>query len=168
MNQSKVVAISRDYSMLINFAVILSLIVLAPLLSNQILTGTLVNSLLVVSVFLFGFSGAFLLVFIPSIISWFLGLLPLAMGPMIPFIFVGNLIFIGVIGIIKDKNYWLGFVAASAKAVFLFVSSYVLFNFFVGGNNAKIVASMMGYVQVLTASLGVVLAYGVLKILKRI
>jgi len=169
MDQSKAIAIKKDYTLAINFAVVLLLAVTAPLLQNQLITGTLVNMLLVLSVFLFGLNGAFLIVFIPSMISWFLGLLPLAMGPMIPFIFVGNFIFIAGINMMKGKNYWLaGFVAAIAKAAFLFGSSYILFNFFLGGASAKIAASMMGYMQILTACLGVVLAFGVLKIMKRI
>jgi hypothetical protein len=169
MNQSKAIAIKKDFSLLINFAIVLSLVVVAPLLSNQLLTGTLVNFLLVISVFLFGFSGAFLIVFIPSMISWFLGLLPLAMGPMIPFIFLGNLIFVVAIDKLKNKNYWLaGGIAASAKAIFLFVSSYILFNFFLGGIGIKAAASMMGYMQMLTASFGVILAYGILRIMKRV
>ncbi|MDD5639765.1 MAG: iron hydrogenase [Candidatus Pacebacteria bacterium] len=169
MNQSKAIAIKKDFSLLINFAVVLSLAVVSPLLSNQLLTGTLVNSLLVISVFLFGFGGAFLIIFIPSIISWFLGLLPLAMGPMIPFIFLGNAIFVVMIDKLKNINYWLaGGIAASAKAIFLFVSSYALFNFFLGGAGIKIAASMMSYMQILTAIFGVILAYGVLRIMKRI
>jgi len=169
IDQTRAITINRDYSLVINFAVTLLLIIVAPLFQNQLVTGTIVNAILVSSVFLFGFNGAFLLVFIPSMISVFLGLLPVAMAPMIPFIFLGNFIFISTVSILKKKNILVaGSIAAALKALFLFISSYVLFNFFASGVSVKVVSSMMGYMQLLTALLGVVVAYGFLKIIKRV
>lgn len=166
--QAKSIAINGDYSLVIGFAVVLFMITFVPLLQNQIVTGTIVNALLAISVFLFGLNGAFLLVFIPSMISLFLGVLPLAMLPMIPFIFLGNIIFILAINIFKERYWIAGIIGSFAKAAFLFASSYILFSYFAGGVGVKLLSSMMGYLQLLTASMGVILAYGVLKIFKKI
>ncbi|MFA6252003.1 MAG: iron hydrogenase [Candidatus Paceibacterota bacterium] len=166
--QSKAIAISRDHSLLANFAIVLALITIAPLFQNQIVTGSIVNALLIISVFLCGFSGAFLLIFIPSMISLFLGLLPSGMMLMIPFIFIGNAILVLNINAFKNR-YWLGaIIGVFAKAAFLFASSYLLLNFFTNGISAKVASSMMGYLQLLTASVGAIIAYGTLKVLNKI
>lgn len=166
MDKIKTITLGQNYSLLATFAAILFLTVFAPLLNNQLLTGTLVNSLLILSVFLCGFNGAILIAFLPSMISWYTGLLPMAMGPMIPFVFLANFILILIVRIFQKKNYWLaGGLAIIAKAVFLSVISYILFSFFLTGIEAKIAISMMSYMQLLTAALGLILAYGILKIM---
>lgn len=148
------------------FVVLLSLAIVAPLLGNQLLTGTLVNGLLVVSVFSLGVGGSVLLALLPSSVSLFFGLLPAAMAPMIPFIIMSNILMVLMVNAFKGKNYFIGgFLGAIIKASFLFFVSYIMFNFFLQGAGAKAASSMMGYMQLLTASLGVVLAYPVVKVL---
>ncbi|MCK9578112.1 hypothetical protein M0R01_01290 [bacterium] len=165
--QVKSISNSINHRLVISFALILLMTIFAPLLQNQIITGTIINSLLVLSVFMFGLSGALLLVFLPSVISLFLGFLPIAMTPMVPFIILGNIIFVLFVNSLKNK-YWIGCISGVlAKSGFLFISSYLLFTYFAGGMSVKVLSSMMGYIQLLTASLGIVLVYPIIKALKK-
>lgn len=168
MNQVIAKIKTKEFILLGQFAVFLGLAVFAPFFNNQLITGTLINSLLIVSVFIFSITGASLLAFLPSSISLFLGLLPAAMAPMIPFIILGNLILVYIVDVLRKKNYLMtGILGAVAKAGFLYTVSYVLFNFFLNGAGAKIASSMMGYMQLLTALMGFVLAYPVIKLIRK-
>lgn len=168
MNQVIAKIKTKEYVLLGQFTIFLSLAIFAPFLNNQLITGTIVNSLLIASVFVFGIGGASLLAFLPSSVSLFLGLLPMAMAPMIPFIILSNLILIGAVNILKSKNYLTaGIFGAVAKAGFLYVVSFILFNYFLTGTGAKIASSMMGYMQLLTALMGVILAYPLVKMIKK-
>jgi uncharacterized membrane protein (DUF485 family) len=71
---------------LVQFIVLLLAVSFAPLINNQIITGTIVNASLLIAVILLGMRGAVLLCLLPSIFSLFLGLLPIVMAPMVPFI----------------------------------------------------------------------------------
>ena len=64
--------------------------VTAPYFLNQLITGSIVNALLFISASVLGLESAFILCLIPSLISIYTGLLPLALAPMIPFIMTGN------------------------------------------------------------------------------
>jgi hypothetical protein len=168
MNQSKAISISKEYSMIMKFVAFLGLTMVAPFLGNQLLTGTLVNALLVSSVFVFGIRGALLLALTPSLVSVTVGLLPSAMTPMIPFIITANVLLVAIVDRFRKSNYFsIGLFGASAKAGFLFLVSYIMFNIFLTGPGAKVASSMMGYMQLLTASLGVIVAYPIVRAFKR-
>ncbi|MCX6723330.1 MAG: hypothetical protein NT094_04695, partial [Candidatus Staskawiczbacteria bacterium] len=88
------------------FSIFVAIAVLAPYFSNQLLTGSIVNALLFISVSILGLESAFLLCLIPSLISIYTGLLPLALAPMIPFIMTGNALMVLVFSRIKAKSFW--------------------------------------------------------------
>lgn len=144
------------------FLLVLSVIVLAPLMENQFITGTIVNASLLLSVVLFGFGGALSLCFIPSLISLFSGLLPWVMAPMIPFIILGNVLFIWVFDSLRKRNFFLGAVpGALLKFSLLFFASNYLIHFFIKQSVASKIAVMMSWPQLVTALLGGVVAYSI-------
>lgn len=145
------------------FLLILSSIVLIPLAGNQLVTGTIVNALLLGSVILFGSSGALSLCFIPSIVSLSTGLLPWVMAPMVPFIVAGNVLLVLVFDFFRKKNFFLGLVpGALLKFSFLFFVSNYLINFFIKQSVASKIAVMMSWPQLVTALLGGVVVYSLL------
>ncbi len=167
MNQTKTISKTSNLSLIIQFALFLGLAIGAPFLGNQLLTGTIVNGLLVISAYSLGFRGAMLIALLPSSISLFVGLLPVAMAPMVPFIIMSNILLVLVVSKFRGRNYFVGGVSAAfVKAIFLFVISYIMFNLFLTGPGAKIASSMMGYMQLLTAMLGVLVAYPFVKNIK--
>lgn len=138
---------------LIQFGALLAILFFAPFIGNQLITGTIVNATLIISFFLLGRGSAVLLCFLPSVISLGLGFMPLAI--MIPFIMVGNIIFVYSFSIIK--NYWVALIAGGLiKASFLFIVANVLVN-------NSTVSSMMSWPQVFTAISGGIVAYFFIK-----
>lgn len=145
------------------FLLILSLILFAPLINNQFVTGTIVNASLLISVMLFGFSGAVVLCFVPSIISIFVGLLPWVMAPMVPFIIMGNILLILVFDLLRKKNFFFGLIpAALLKFSFLFLVSNYLIHFFIKPVVASKIAAMMSWPQLVTALMGGIIAYSII------
>ena len=103
-------------------SVCVAIAVVAPYFLNQLITGSIVNALLFISVSVLGLQAAFLLCLIPSLISLYTGLLPLALTPIVPFIIVGNTFLILVFLRLKDKGFCFGAVpAVLAKFVFIWL-----------------------------------------------
>ena len=92
--QENVISPSLDIKLIatktFQLSVCVAIAVVAPYFLNQLITGSIVNALLFISASVFGLETAFLLCLIPSLISLYTGLLPLAIAPMIPFIMTGN------------------------------------------------------------------------------
>lgn len=150
------------------FAFVLVLILFAPLIGNQFVTGTIVNASLLTSVVIFGFPGALLLCFIPSIVSLLAGLLPWVMAPMIPFIIMGNVLLVWVFDLFRRKKFFLGVVpGALLKFSFLFFTSNYLMHFFVKEAVASKIAVMMSWPQLVTALLGGLVAYLIINKIKK-
>ena len=142
------------------FLILLSVVSFAPLLNNQFVTGTIVNASLLVSVVLLGMSGSLLLCLLPSLISLVVGLLPIVMVPMVPFIVLGNIIFILTFNALRKRNYFFGLVpAALLKFSFLFLTSNFLIQFFIKQAVASKIAVMMSWPQLVTALSGGFIAY---------
>jgi hypothetical protein len=84
----------------------------------------------------------------------------MAMAPMIPFIMMSNIALVGVFAMLKKTNYWLAAITASAvKFGFLALSAYIILAAMTHGKMTAALASMMGWPQMITALLGVGLAY---------
>lgn len=137
------------------FALLLSISIAAPLLHNQVITGSIVNAVLFIAVATLGISGAGLICLVPSIFALLTGTLPAVLLPFIPFIIIANILLVISFSYLKKYNFWLAVISASViKFLFLFsVSFYV----------SQVVASIFGGVQLLTALLGGLIAYFVLK-----
>ena len=139
----------------------------APLLKQQLITGSIVNACLIIAACTLGARDGMLVGLIPSAISLAAGLLPAALAPMIPFIIIGNTILVLMVSFLNKRNYWAGMVSgALLKFGFLFGTSFIV----IGLLNTKVAgvaASMMGWPQLITAVIGGVIAFAVLKIFNR-
>ncbi|MFA5431789.1 MAG: iron hydrogenase [Candidatus Paceibacterota bacterium] len=148
---------------LVQFSVLLLLVVFAPLINNQLITGTIVNASLLMAVVLLGMRGAVLLCFLPSIISLSFGLLSMVMAPMVPFIILGNIILVHAFNLLRERNFFLGLItAALLKFSFLFLISNFVISLFIKQSVADKIVVMMSYPQLLTALMGGVIAYFVI------
>lgn len=145
---------------LVKFVALLGIALLAPIVQNQFITGSIVNATLFASVFMLGLRGATAVAFFPSVISLGLGFLSPIMAPMVPFIILGNLILVGIFGLIKNKNYWLASISASVlKFAWLFITSQVVISLFIQKPVATKIATMMSWPQLITALAGAIIAY---------
>jgi len=149
------------------FGVFLTLLIVLPFLRNQLVTGSLVNALFFISASLLGFESAFLLCFVPSLVSIYAGLLPMALAPMIPFIIMGNCLLVFVFLKLSAKNFWVrAILAAIIKFAFIWAAGMVLANYVLHGI-AKNVIQMVGWPQLATAIAGAAIAFLLLKIIKK-
>lgn len=165
MNQVKSLTIKKEtFFSLVQFTVLVGIAAAAPLLRQQAITGPIINSTLFISVVFLGTQNAILVGLAPSLIALSVGLLPLVLAPMIPFIMTSNAILILVFSYLREKNYWLGVVSASIlKFLFLFSASSVVVKSLVKEEVASKVAIMMSWPQLLTALGGGLIAYLFLK-----
>ena len=161
MNQIKSIAIKKGLtSKVAQFAVIVGIATIAPLLKQQAVTGSLVNAMLFVAVVVLGAKGAILAALTPSLIALSVGLLPVVLAPMIPFIMVGNVILILAFDYLRKKSYWLAAVFASVlKFLFLFSTSSVVIDLLIKKELSSAVAGMMNLPQLFTALGGSLLAF---------
>lgn len=125
---------------------------------QQLLTGPIVNALLVLSFLHLGKSKAFFLALIPSTVALSRGLLPLALAPMVPFIMISNCLYLEIFAKMqsksKAKNFLAIFLASAAKAIFLFAISKLLMERIIVGPLSSKIAVMMSWPQFATALLG--------------
>lgn len=141
----------------------------------QWLTGPIVNAIFILVLFLVGIRAALVVALIPSLMALAGGLLPAILAPAVPFIMIGNVIYILAIDWIYnnsksiDKGYWWGVIAGSVfKFVFLFFSVNLIINLLTKKELAAKVAQMMSWSQLMTALAGGIIAWAILKWLKRI
>jgi len=148
------------------FASFVGIASLAPVFKNQLITGSIVNATLLVSLIVLGRNAAFLIAFLPSIISLSVGFLSLALAHFLPFIIAGNIILVLVFNLLKRKNYWLAIAGAGfLKFGFLAITSSIAVNLFIRGPVANQLAFMMSWPQLITALCGGFLAYLLLKMM---
>lgn len=141
----------------------------------QWITGPIVNAILILALFLIGLRSALLLCVIPSLMALAGGLLPAVLSPAIPFIVIGNVVFVLSIHYLYEnfKNektgYWLGvFLGSVFKFAFLFLSVYFIIPLFLNGGILLKLAQMMSWPQFFTAMTGGMIAWIFLVFLKRI
>jgi len=150
-------------------SIFVALAIIAPYFLNQLITGSIVNALLFISASILGLESAFFLCLIPSLISIYTGLLPLALAPMIPYIITGNALLVLTFSKLKGKGFWLGAVSASLiKFIFIWSAGYILVHSVLTGSVAKSVLIMISWPQLVTAISGAAIAYFVLKLIKKI
>ena len=141
----------------------------------QWLTGPLVNAILIITLFLVGIRSALVLCLVPSLMALAGGLLPAVLAPIVPFIMISNVILVLSIEFIyssvKDtvKSFWSGVITgALLKFLFLFFSVSIISRLLIKSELAVKVAQMMSWPQFFTAFTGGMIAYIVLKSLKRL
>lgn len=173
MEQEK--AISLDLKLIatkvFQLSIFVAIVVVAPYFSNQLITGSIVNALLFISVSVLGLESAFLLCLIPSLISIYTGLLPLALAPMIPFIMTGNALMVLTFSKLTlrqgsgqaTRSFWFGAIpAALIKYFFILSVGMILANSVLHGT-AKAVMLMINWPQLATAIAGAAIAFLFLK-----
>jgi hypothetical protein len=141
----------------------------------QWITGPIINAIFILTLFLVGIRSALVVCLIPSSIALAGGLLPAILAPVVPFIMIGNVILVlGVDWLYNHfKNevwgYWLGvIIGAGLKFIFLFASVNFIAKLLIKQELAVKVAQMMSWPQLATAMTGGMIAWVVLKWLKRI
>lgn len=141
----------------------------------QWITGPIINAIFILILFLIGIRSALVACLIPSLMALSGGLLPAILAPVVPFIMIGNVIFVLSIDYLYNasrssvRGYWLGVLTgAFLKFVFLYTSVTWITKLLLKQDLAIKVAQMMSWPQFATAMLGGVLAWVILKWLKRI
>jgi len=131
MNKTKILTLNNKAIVTTaQFVILFSTAIIAPLFGQQLITGTIVNFVLFATVFLLGTKNAILISLFPSLIALGVGILPLTLAPIIPFIIVSNIILVLVFEILSRTNYWLAVIFASiAKFVFLTIVSFLIISF---------------------------------------
>ncbi len=163
-----------DVSSIAQFAGLASMAMFLPyLIPVQIITGPLVNAILILTLLIFGVRHAIVIATIPSIMALSGGLLPVVLAPVVPFVMFSNMILILSVDWCcnnfkdKRKGYWSGVIlGASLKFLFLFLSVNVISGLLIKQEFAIKVAQMMSWPQLYTAFLGGVIAWGVWKKIK--
>lgn len=159
----RTLALKKSF-VLVQFATLLTIATIAPLFSHQLITGAIVNATLFISTVFLGLQAGILISLVPSLIALSIGLLPMFLAPMIPFIILGNIILVFSFDYLKKNNYLTRIIVASfLKFFFLFSTSFVIINFFFQGKIASNVFLMMSWPQLITALTGGLIAYFFLK-----
>lgn len=169
MHKTSTLTISKiQILQIIKFAVLIGIATTAPLFHYQPVTGPIVNATLFIAAATLGSQTAILVGLIPSIIALSAGLLPPVVAPMIPFIMLSNAILIMTYTYLAKQNYWLNItIASTLKFLFLFTTSSVVINLLLQKEVAETVALMMSWPQLLTALAGGVIAFPIIRLLKK-
>lgn len=141
----------------------------------QSVTGPIINAIFILTLFLVGIRSALVVCLVPSLMALSGGLLPAVLAPVVPFIMIGNAILVLSIDWFynnwssKKVGYWIGVVVGSAlKFSFLYFSVSFISRLLLKQELAIKVAQMMSWPQFATAVLGGILAYAILKSLRKI
>jgi len=141
----------------------------------QWISGPIINAILILVLFLVGARSALVVALIPSLMALSGGLLPAVLAPTVPFIMVSNLIYIYVIDsfykrIKNPKNgYFIGlFLSAAFKFIFLQLSFIFISKLLIKSQVILKVAQMLSWSQFFSAVTGGMIAWVILKKIKRI
>lgn len=149
---------------LVLFVLFLGISIFVPFLKQQFITGPFINAVLFVATAVLGIGAGILIGFLPSLVSAFSGLLPLPLLPMIPYIIISNVILVLIFGALRKKSFLKAVLTASfVKFLFLYLSSYFIVNFFIGRGLSSQIITMMSWPQLITALIGGIMAYFILK-----
>ncbi len=143
-------------------------LILPRFIHNQFITGPIVNATLFIGAITLGSGSSMLIGLAPSVVALSSGLLPIALAPIVPFIMISNAILVFVFSYLQKTNYWFGVILSSLiKYIFLYGSSLIITQLITQKIVAiKAAATMMAWPQLVTALLGGIIAFGVIKILK--
>lgn len=136
---------------------------------NQLVTGSIVNATLFLATMILCNRNAILIGTIPSIVALSAGTLPLILAPIVPFIFISNALLIVTYNYFEKLGCLNAVVLASIfKYLFLSTISYFVIHFVVKNQAAyKVTASMMSWIQLLTAIIGGVIAISIYKFIQK-
>ena len=159
-----------------NFLVLAGVAIIVPcFIHAQWITGPMINTVLILILFLVGLRSSLVICLVPSLIALSSGLLPVVLAPVVPFIMISNVIFILTIdwfytNINKDiKSYWMGLIVGSIfKFLFLFLSVKIISGLLIKQQLIMKVTEMMSWPQLFTAITGGFIAWIVLVKMKKL
>lgn len=141
---------------------------------SQVFVGPAVNAVLLLTASICGLWIGIGIGVLTPILAWVLGQLPAPFGPFIPFIIVGNVIFIILYYNFSKVNKFGQIIGVITGAIFKFLFLYLcatkVIVFLKLITNAKIVSKLsvaMGFLQLVTALIGGLVAIVLLIILKK-
>lgn len=141
---------------------------------SQYITGPAVNAILLITTYVCGTWWGIAVGIMTPLTAWIIGQLPQPLGPFIPFIMIGNMIFVLFFGLLMEKKKWgkpLGvFVGSLFKFLFLYIAALKLVKLFKISLPKKLASSlvvMMGVPQFVTAIIGGALALIIIKIINK-
>lgn len=157
---SKTLLLVQKKSFLLNFVLISVLFLIPALVSNQAITGPLVNAALLLSLIYLGQDQALILAILPSTVALSSGLLPIVMAPMIPFIILSNIIYLKTFQVLsrKKSSILAIFVAAIFKSLFLTTIVFAIMRNLLSPTITDRLFNMMTWPQLWTATVGGALA----------
>ncbi len=136
---------------------------------NQLITGSIINAMLILALMLLGIRSAVFLALFPSVVALSSGLLPALLAPIIPFIMISNILLIVTLDyaikvFTKER---VGFVSgviigSFVKFLFLYLSVNIIAELLIKKEMIVKVAQIMSSMQFFTALAGGVIALGVL------
>lgn len=176
MNSEKTAVVSLSNARtatLAKAAFLVATVVVSPLFLSQPVTGVFVNMALVLAAVFFGLGWeSLLLAAIPSLVALLRGQLPAPFFLLIPFIMVGNAILVATVATLQRKygKYSLSVTAGSLlKAAFLALVAFTAAGtVYADTPLSATVITMFGWLQLLTALAGSVVAYPLLGLFKRV
>ena len=150
------------------FAFFLAIVSVVPaFLHSQWITGPMVNAALIAATVFVGPGEAMLLGLMPSTVALATGLLPLPLAPMVPFIMISNAILVAVFHRLRLTGFWPAMAtAALLKFGFLNLLASLVLKQLIGSGPMAKVALMVSWPQLVTALLGGVIVYPLLRNLK--
>lgn len=150
-------------------------IVLPFFIHLQWVTGPIINAIFIILLFRSGIRSALTLCLVPSLMALSGGLLPAILAPIVPFIMVSNVIFILTIDWFNqnlqeiNQRYWYGVIlGATFKFAFLLASIKLITPLLIKQDLADKVAQIFSWPQFATAVTGGMIAWIILRWLKRI
>jgi len=161
-------------------AVFIALLVAAQIVTapfgNSIITGSIVNLILIISVMISGVSSGVCIAVISPVMAKLVGIGPL--WSLIPFIIIGNAVLVTIWHFVGNKVFkgemasYISalIIAAVAKFIVLYISIVkIAIPFFLGlpEKQAATISAMFSVPQLITASIGGVIAVMVLPVLKK-
>lgn len=143
---------------------------------SQFLVGPIVNAVLILTVLVCGVWYGIALGVLTPVLAWLLGQLAAPFGPFVPFIIIGNAIFVIIFYLFRNQKYGqlIGIVlGAFFKFLFLFVSAKFIAKTLslVPAKMLSKLAFAMGLPQLITALIGgliAVILYSLLKNRKQV
>ena len=146
---------------------------------GQFITGSIVNLILLVSVFMIGLGGGLTVAVLSQIFAFFLGLTPGKLLLLVPFIIIANAIFVTVAWLLARKYIKISSLKSAVfSAVGLIIASVVKFLFLwvgfalitvqlFGYTAKKPIVTALSFPQLVTALIGSALALAIVPLLKR-
>jgi len=170
--------ISKETHHMIIAALLLTLGVMIQILGknipqvNQLFVGPIVNAILILAVYFSGVKWAMLIGALTPLLAFFTGVLATPMAPFIPFIAIGNFLYVLIFSFFKNRKNGdsIGVLAGSLlKFLFLFFSATKLIDLIAIGIPQPIkekLAVSMGLPQFIAALVGGAIAIALYKMLK--